>query len=78
MVRLRVHLLYNFALILALCMTVGISPERLPVLFDAARRRNSPGFRLWRPTPAAVVSRSLQVQGRTCTACWMSSAEGKL
>ena len=73
MARLRVQLLYNFAD----CRCRSTSLERLPVLFDAARRRNSPGFRLWRPTPAAVVSRSLQVQGRTCTA-WMSSAEGKL
>src|SRR5439155_3649525 len=44
---------------LYVCRYRSTSPERLPVLFDAARRRNSPGFRLWRPTPAAVVSRSL-------------------
>src|SRR6266566_867266 len=74
MVRFRVHTIVQF------CADTralydrryrSTSPERLPVLFDAARRRNAPGFRLWRPTPAAVVSRSLQVQGRTCTA-WMS------
>jgi len=62
MTRLLIHPLYNFVLVLALCVSVGVAGFLLTHshFFSAIGRRSSISVRPYRRTPTVVVSRPLQ------------------